>query len=162
MTTGPAVEQTGRMRPTDPPALQGPWDAATIERYLDDTVIPVRLATGGRSGPIVQSLWFEHVDGSLWCATQADALVVRRLERDPRCGFEVARDDPPYRGLRGTGAASVVPEAGVAVLRRLLTRYLGGTTSGLAQWLLARSESEVALRVVPRTLTSWDYSARMS
>lgn len=143
-------------------ALRGPWDAATVARFLDETVIPVRLATAGRSGPLVQSLWFAHDDGALWCATQADALVVRRLERDPRCGFEVARDEPPYRGVRGTAEASVVPEAGEAVLRRLLARYLGGTTSGLARWLLARSESEVALRVVPRTLTSWDYSARMS
>ena len=143
-------------------ALRGPWDAETVQAHLQDTVIPVRLATSGRSGPIVQSLWFDVSDGALWCATQADALVVRRLARDPRCGFEVARDEPPYRGVRGTGEASVVPEAGEPVLRRLLHRYLGGTTSDLAQWLLARSASEVALRIVPRTLTSWDYRSRMS
>ena len=46
-------------------ALRGPWDAATVARFLDETVIPVRLATAGRSGPLVQSLWFAHDHGAL-------------------------------------------------------------------------------------------------
>lgn len=143
-------------------ALRGPWDTRAVEAHLRDTVIPVRLATSGRAGPLVQSLWFDFSDGALWCATQADALVVTRLRRDPRCGFEVARDEPPYRGVRGTGRAVVLPELGEQVLHRLLVRYLGDTSSPLAQWLLSRAASEVALRVEPSTLTSWDYSARMS
>ena len=48
----------------------GPWDQATVEAFLADTVIPVRLATVGESGPLVQSMWFLHRDGAIWCSTQ--------------------------------------------------------------------------------------------
>jgi hypothetical protein len=63
--------------------------------------------------------------------------------------------------VRGTATATIVPDAGGAVLRRLLERYLGGTTSDLARWLLSREATEVALRITPRTVTSWDFTARM-
>jgi hypothetical protein len=146
---------------TDLPVTSGPWGPDQVLDHLHQAVIPIRLATVGRSGPMVQSLWFDVHDTHLWCATQADALVVRRLREDPRCGFEVAADAPPYRGVRGTAAVTIVPDAGGAVLRRLLERYLGGTTSDLARWLLSREATEVALRITPRTVTSWDFTARM-
>jgi general stress protein 26 len=111
---------------------------------------------------MVQSMWFVRDGGALWCATQHDAVVVTRLRRDPRCGFEVAGDDPPYRGVRGTASAEVVPAAGERVLRALIERYLGERSPELARWLLARSAGEVALRVVPATLVSWDFTPRMS
>jgi nitroimidazol reductase NimA-like FMN-containing flavoprotein (pyridoxamine 5'-phosphate oxidase superfamily) len=125
-------------------------------------VIPVRLATTGAQGPAVQSMWFRWTEGALWCATQRQALVVTRVSRDPRVGFEVASDSPPYRGVRGSGVATVVPEHGERVLRDLLHRYQGGEKSPLARWLLSRAEHEVAVRIVPTTLASWDFSSRMS
>ncbi len=50
--------------------------------------------------------------------------------------------------------------AGV-VLDSLIRRYLGGTDSSLAQWLLGRIDEEVVLRIRPSWITSWDFSARM-
>jgi nitroimidazol reductase NimA-like FMN-containing flavoprotein (pyridoxamine 5'-phosphate oxidase superfamily) len=144
------------------PEPSGPWTAQAAAAFLVAAVIPVRLATIGREGPLVQSMWFVPDGSALWCATQRDALVVSRLLTDPRCGFEVAGDDPPYRGVRGTGTAQVHPDQGERVLRLLLDRYQGGTSSALARWLLARAATEVALRVVPTTLASWDFTARMS
>ena len=139
----------------------GPWDHARVERFLEETVIPVRLATIGRSGPLVQSLWFLHDRGSLWCATQADAVVVRRLTADPRCGFEVAADAPPYRGVRGGATATIVADAAGKILPRLIERYLGSAPSPLGEWLLSRIDSEVAIRLDDLQISSWDYSSRM-
>jgi hypothetical protein len=48
------------------------------------------------------------------------------------------------------------------VLRRLIARYLGRDDVPLARWLLERPGDEVALRIVPRRLVSWDYGARMA
>lgn len=143
------------------PLLSGPWDLATIERYLQSTVIPVRLATAGRNGPMVQSMWFLWRDCHLWCATQDSAVVAHRLEADPHCAFEVAGDMPPYRGVRGQGIAEIVRTDGRDVLTQLLHRYLGGTNSGLAQWLLSRADREVAIAIRPEHMTSWDFRARM-
>jgi nitroimidazol reductase NimA-like FMN-containing flavoprotein (pyridoxamine 5'-phosphate oxidase superfamily) len=144
------------------PEPTGPWTAARARTFLDEARIPVRLASSGARGPMVQSMWFVRDGGALWCATHQDALVVTRLRRDPRCGVEVAGDTPPYRGVRGAATARVPPTDSGRVLALLVERYLGGTSSSLARWLLSRADEEVALRLTPLTLVSWDYTARMS
>jgi hypothetical protein len=138
----------------------GPWSDERIRRYLGDTVIPVRLASMG-AFPLVQSLWFLPEGLDLWCATQADSVLARRLRSDARCGFEISADDPPYRGVRGSGHATLLPEAAADILPRLLERYQVAADSPLASWLLSRMDTEVAVRISPRTVSSWDYSPRM-
>lgn len=139
----------------------GPWTADEVASFLDKTVIPVRLSSNGTTYPLVQSLWFVHDDAALWCCTRKDSVLARRLTADGRCAFEVSGDAPPYRGVRGTGDATLVPAAARALLPRLLTRYLGSTESGLAAWLMSRLDGEVAVRIDTLRVTSWDYSARM-
>lgn len=144
-------------------SITGPWSHTEIETYLTRTTVPLRLASSTREGwPFVFSIWYEYRDGALWCATQERARVVRALLRDGRCGFEVAPCDPPYRGVRGRGRATIVTSEGAVVLRRLVVRYLGGDSSNLARWLLTRIDSEVAIRIEPVQIASWDYSERMS
>lgn len=145
---------------TSPALRSGPWDGAQVDRYLRDAVIPLRLATSG-TFPLVQSLWFAFDGTALWCATQADSVAATRVTRNGRVGFEIAADTPPYRGVRGTGHATIVPERGADVLTELLLRYLGSDTTPLATWLLSRAATEVALRIDTLTVTSWDYSGRM-
>ncbi len=140
----------------------GPWSQEAIERFLEASAIPVRLAAAGPDGPpLVQSLWFRYADDALWCATQGDSLAARRLAREPRCGFEVAGDRPPYAGVRGTGRAELLAEPAERVLRRLLDRYLGGSDSALALWLLTRVDDEVTVRIGDLSVTTWDFERRM-
>lgn len=129
--------------------------------FLRETTIPVRLASHGRY-PLVQSLWYLFDEGSLWCATQEDSVLARRLARSERCGFEVSGDLPPYRGVRGTGTASLDRAAAGRVLPQLIHRYLGDQSTPLGDWLLARIETEVAIRISGLAVTSWDFSARMA
>jgi len=138
----------------------GPWSAEQITDFLRETAIPLRLASSG-AYPIVQSLWFVHQDDALWCATQSDSVLVRRLRASDRCGFEVSADTPPYRGVRGTGHGTVLPGAAAEILPRLIDRYLGPESTPLATWLLSRLDREVAVRVDGLVVTTWDYSARM-
>lgn len=140
----------------------GPWSPTQVEAWLHATVIPVRLASAGKRGPLVQSLWFTYDAGALWCATQSASVLATRIARDGRVGWEVSGDDPPYRGVRGTGSASLVddPATVESVLRRLVGRY-GQEGTPLAEWLLGRLASEVAVRIDDLRVTSWDYSPRM-
>jgi hypothetical protein len=141
----------------------GPWSRAEIDRFLDRTRIPLRLAVNGTSGhPVLASLWFVPLGDRLWCATQQQASVTRLLERDPRCAFEVAPESPPYRGVRGAAIASLHAERGAEILGLLIDRYLGDRSSRLAHWLLGRAETETAIALAPQRLVSWDYSERMS
>lgn len=67
----------------------------------------------------------------------------------------------PYRGVRGTGVAHLLTENVESTLRNLIERYQGTERSDLSEWLLSRIESEVAIHIEPRTISSWDFSHRM-
>ena len=95
-------------------------------------------------------------------ATQASASIVQALLADPRCAFEIAGETPPYHGVRGRARVTVAPDEDLAVLRSLVTRYLGSAGGTFARWLLGRDTPEVVLRLDPVELSSWDYRARMA
>lgn len=141
---------------------KGPWDRSQIEAFLDQAVIPIRIASAGRTSPLVQSLWFLREDDSLWCCTQREAVLTRRLTRDPQCGFEVSGDLPPYRGVRGSARAEIDPERAADVLPLLIQRYLGDEPSALADWLLSRLDREVAIRLHSLRVTTFDFTTRMT
>lgn len=138
------------------------WDIQHINEFLQTALIPIRLACTDSDGvPLICSLWYLHADGVFWCATQQSAHVVRLLERSPACGFEVAPDSMPYRGVRGQGRVTLLPEQGPSVLLQLIDRYLGSRETNFAEWLIDRSAKEVAIRIEPDWLTSWDFGSRM-
>lgn len=142
---------------------KGPWNGQEIDSFLRDAVIPLRLGCQTGSGwPLVLSLWFLYREGALWCASAASSRVVQLLSADSRCAFEVGADAPPYRGVRGRGRASLHPARAEETLRALIDRYLGTDDSPLARWLLGRVDREVAIRVEPHRLMSWDYTERMT
>ena len=133
-----------------------------LEVFLDSVHIPVRLACKTKSDwPMVVSLWYLHQNGQLFCATQKSARVISYLQYDPRCAFEIAEDRPPYCGVRGQATATIHPSMGEVVLKQLLQRYLGSTQNRLAETLLAKSETEVAIVLNPTQIFTWDYSNRM-
>jgi hypothetical protein len=144
--------------------LSGPWSLARVHEHLAaGPLVPLRLACASRrSGPFVVSLWYAWRDGALWCATRGASRAARALWDDPRCGFEVVADAPPYRGVRGHGVAALLPEPGEAVLRALLRRYLGSEDTPLGRRLLRRPVGEVAIRIEPRRLSSFDFTDRMA
>ena len=85
----------------------GPWTSSQIEAWLIETVVPLRLASAGKRGPLV-----DEIDQS------------------------------------------------TVVLQRLVARY-GQSGTQLADWLLGRIETEVAVRIDDLRITSWDYAPRM-
>ncbi len=140
----------------------GPWSAEETHRFLRDALVPVRVACHGASGhPVIASLWYLSLDGHLWCATQRSARVVRLLTDEPRCGFEVSLERPPYRGVRGAATARLHEDRGEEILRALLERYLAGSNVALARDLLEKVDTETAIELIPSRLTSWDFRGRM-
>ena len=110
---------------------------------------------------MVLSLWFIRDGDDLLAAVHRDAKIVKRLEADPRCAFEIATNEPPYRGVRGQARAELSSKGASELLERLLTRYLGKTESKLGRFLLSRADEELTVRLRPRSLASWDYTERM-
>jgi len=130
--------------------------------YLNQARIPIRLSCRTGSGwPVVLSLWYIYRDGLLYCATDAGARVVKYLKNEPRCGYEIAADLPPYCGVRGQARARIDQDLGPEILEALLIRYLGGTENSLAEALLKDVDREVALVLEPVNCFQWDFTPRM-
>ena len=142
--------------------ISGPWDHDRVSEHLANRVLPIRIGSTGRSFPLVQSVWYSFDGSRLWCCTQEDSLLAKRLRRNPVCGFEVAADDPPYRGVRGHGVAQFHPEMARGILPGLIEKYLGDGDSSLARWLRSRVDDEVAIAIGELNVASWDYTERMT
>ncbi len=131
-------------------------------KFVTETVIPIRLSCLTPSGwPTVLSLWYVYENGRFYCATHQNAKVIQYIQQNEQCAFEIAGDQPPYKGVRGQAIASLEPQRGPEILTRLLERYLGATDSPLAQQLLARQNKEIAICLEPINLFSWDFTPRM-
>ncbi|WP_254271880.1 pyridoxamine 5'-phosphate oxidase family protein [Haloarcula marina] len=142
--------------------VTGAWSEDDVARFFETTAVPLRLGCRRPGGdPWMLSLWYRYVDGTLQCATAADADVVSYLDHDDAVSFEVSTNEPPYRGVRGNGRATVVPDEEKTVLRALVERYLDGVDTPLAKRLLAPDRREVQITITPDRLHSWDYSDRM-
>lgn len=143
--------------------LRGCMSPTQIATFLDGSVIPMRLAVQDSTGsPWVVSLWFLYENGALWCATNRAAKLVSFLQAQPRCGFEIAGDLPPYRGIRGKGQATLHADRGGEMLNRLLQRYGISPASKLSQSLLAKIDQELAICITPSRISSWDFTERMA
>jgi nitroimidazol reductase NimA-like FMN-containing flavoprotein (pyridoxamine 5'-phosphate oxidase superfamily) len=130
--------------------------------FLEQVRIPIRLACLTPGGwPALISLWYIYQDSLLYCATQESAKIIRYLENNNQCAFEIAADDPPYCGIRGKAIATVDDKLGEEMLEKLLLRYLGDTKNDLARNLLAKKDAEVAIVLEPTSIYSWDFRERM-
>lgn len=142
--------------------FRGAWTEGEVEDFLQEATIPIRLATHRPDGSLwLVTLWYRYRNGSLECATQANADVIRFLRNDPEIAFDISTNRVPYRGIRGNGSVEVSSENATTVLRDLVERYLGDTDSPLAQRLLDDDRDEARIRIEPREVYSWDYTERM-
>ena len=137
-------------------------DRDEIGRSIPDTKIPIRVAFIKSNGaPGVVSLWYVYNDGKIYCAAQKTAKIVSYLKKNPLCGFEIAADKPPYKGMRGEGTARILNETGAYVLDLLMEKYLGEKESTLSKLLRNNSKTEVAIEITPQKIFNYDYSKRM-
>jgi nitroimidazol reductase NimA-like FMN-containing flavoprotein (pyridoxamine 5'-phosphate oxidase superfamily) len=137
-------------------------DRLNFDHLISDQKIPIRLAFLKSDGsPNIISLWYEQIDGKIYCATKSSAKIVSYLENNPQCGFEIATDKPPYKGTRGTGIAKIIPSDGERILSILMAKYLGEKKSTLSEYLKSNTKTEVAIEITPQKIFNYDYSKRM-
>jgi nitroimidazol reductase NimA-like FMN-containing flavoprotein (pyridoxamine 5'-phosphate oxidase superfamily) len=136
-------------------------DRENNNKLVYDSKIPIRLACIKPNGmPSIVSLWYIPIDGKIYCATQKSAKIVSYLEKNPLCGFEIAGDNPPYKGTRGEGTVEIL-DKGKEILSMLIQKYLGEKNSILSKFLRDNSKTEVAIQISPQKIFHYDYSKRM-
>ncbi len=133
-----------------------------VNEYLTNSLIPIRLACINTEGyPITMSLWYIYLKEKFLCATGKNSRIIGYLSSNPKCGFEVASDLPPYQGVRGWGNAKLDKVRGVEILDVLIRKYLRDQESSLADFLRKRSKNEMAIEITPTSIFSYDYTDRM-
>jgi nitroimidazol reductase NimA-like FMN-containing flavoprotein (pyridoxamine 5'-phosphate oxidase superfamily) len=138
-------------------------DSDQTHRFIPDVKIPIRVGFVKSNGvPAVVSLWYVCKDGKIYCAVQKIVKIVSHLQKNPVCGFEIAADKPPYKGIRGEGTAHILNETGAYVLDLLIDKYLKGKESTLSRFLRNNSKTEVAIEITPQKIFNYDYSERMN
>lgn len=143
-------------------SYKGPWDAEDVDKYLQNSLYPMRLACVGADGfPRVVAVWFRFVSGAFYCVSHRNSALVKLLRTNSRVGFEVSPNEPPYCGVRGQATTTLDDLATDPTLDKLLDRYLGGANSQLGNWLLSRRDQEILIKVQPHRIFSWDYRERM-
>jgi nitroimidazol reductase NimA-like FMN-containing flavoprotein (pyridoxamine 5'-phosphate oxidase superfamily) len=136
-------------------------DRENNNKSVYNSKIPIRLACIKPNGmPSIVSLWYIQIDGKIYCATQKSAKIVSYLEKNPLCGFEIAGDNPPYKGTRGEGTVEIL-DKGEEILAILIQKYLGEKKSILSKFLRDNSKTEVAIQISPQKIFNYDYSKRM-
>jgi nitroimidazol reductase NimA-like FMN-containing flavoprotein (pyridoxamine 5'-phosphate oxidase superfamily) len=144
------------------PKRSGPWSHPKIAEFLNSKIIPARVSVVSDSGwPIVTSLWFLYERETIFCAVRSTSRIAGYLAKQPRVGFEIAGEAPPYMGVRGQGLASLSPDDDGVLLTRLIDRYLGKEETEFRKWLLSGADDELAVAIKPVRLMSWDYRGRM-
>ncbi|MDG1444659.1 MAG: pyridoxamine 5'-phosphate oxidase family protein [Pseudomonadales bacterium] len=139
------------------------WPRDQLVSYLSQVAIPMRIATYGEEFPSICSVWyfFDPDRDVLLCASHKNSLLVKQLLKNDKCAFEIAPNDPPYKGVRGRGRVILTRVGVEETLHKLIGRYLGDSNDSLARWLLDRKDDEYVLELSPSWITSWDYGHRM-
>ena len=133
-----------------------------INKFIPDIKIPIRVSfIKSNNVPAIISLWYVCNSDKIYCAVQKTAKVVAYLQKNPICGFEIAADKPPYKGIRGEGTVQILNETGAHVLDLLIDKYLGEKESTLSKFLKNNSKTEIALQITPQKIFNYDYSERM-
>ncbi len=144
------------------PILSGPWSSQEIEGFLKHAAIPIRISAISPPGwPTIVSLWFIFEDGCLKCASKDTSRIIQLLRHNPRCGFEISYENPPYFGVRGQGSVTLDANLGPELLPRLIDRFVDKEKTSFRSWLMLRKTEEVGIIIEPKRFMSWDYRARM-
>ena len=137
-------------------------ETKNFDSIISDKKIQIRISFLKSDGiPSIISLWYTLKDGKIYCATQRSAKIIAYLKNNPNCGFEIATDKPPYKGVRGNGMAKIISEDGESVLDILICKYLENRNSKLSQFLKNNAKSEVAIEITPQKIFNYDYTIRM-
>ena len=138
------------------------WSKDEIFAYLDRADTPIRISCNDSDGyPVICSVWFVHRDGALWAASHRSSYIIKALRQNPRIGFEVATNDYPYHGVRGKADITLLEQDSENILEQVIEKYLQGSNTKLAEWLLSRKQDEYAIKIDPIAINAWDYSQRM-
>jgi PPOX class probable F420-dependent enzyme len=134
-----------------------PMTREEIDAFLAEPHLCHFATVDAQDRPRVRPLWYLWRDGAFYLTTRTQARHTGRdLQRQGHVALSIASEERPYRAVIAHGRIEILGKD-EGLLRDLSFRY--GEESG-RRWLAHALDEEdrVAMRLVPETLLSWDYS----
>jgi PPOX class probable F420-dependent enzyme len=133
------------------------------EKFLESK-LTLQLATTDEKGePNIQPVWFyyDKDEGKLLIITSKVAKKTQNLRNRPTIYFSIDDANPPYKGVKGKGNATIVedPNRIVPQAERISMKYLGTLDHPAAKEMIDRSKNKegVLVEISPMFFSTWDF-----
>ena len=138
------------------------------ERFLESK-LNLQIATIDEKGePNIQPVWFyyDKDEGKLLIITSKLAKKTQNLRNRPTIYFSVDDENPPYKGVKGKGIATIVedPNRIVPQAEKISMKYLGTLDHPAAKEMADRSKNGegVLVEISPKFFSTWDFGKMQS
>jgi PPOX class probable F420-dependent enzyme len=136
------------------------------EKFLESK-LTLQLATIDEKGePNIQPVWFyyDKEEGKLLIITSKVAKKTQNLKNRPTIYFSIDDENPPYKGVKGKGNATIVEEPNriVPQAEKISMKYLGTLDHPAAKEMADRSRNGegVLVAISPKFFSTWDFGKR--
>ena len=138
------------------------------ERFLlESSKLNLQIATIDEKGdPNIQPVWFNYDKDAekLLILTSKSAKKTQNLRNRPTIYFSVDDENPPYKGVKGKGIATVIEEPNriVPQAEKISMKYLGTLDHPAAKEMADRSRNGegVLVEISPKFFSTWDFGKR--
>jgi PPOX class probable F420-dependent enzyme len=136
------------------------------EKFLESK-LTLQLATTDEKGePNIQPVWFyyDKDEGKLLIITSKVAKKTQNLRNRPIIYFSIDDANPPYKGVKGKGNATIVedPNRIVPQAEKISIKYLGTLDHPAAKEMADRSKNGegILVEISPKFFSTWDFGKR--
>jgi PPOX class probable F420-dependent enzyme len=138
------------------------------EEFLESR-LNLQVATIDEKGePNIQPVWFyyDKDEGKLLILTSKSSKKTQNLTNRPTIYFSVDDENPPYKGVKGKGNATIVEDPSIIVpqAEKISMKYLGTLDHPVAKEMADRSKNGegVLVEITPKFFSTWDFGKRQS
>ena len=84
------------------------WSSSEIEQFLVAQKTPMRIAVLDHDDfPMICSVWHQYHEHKIYAVTHKNSKLLKKLTVHEQCAFEIAPNEPPYKGVRGQAIAHI-------------------------------------------------------
>ena len=135
--------------------------SSEVRNFLESMQVPCVISTLRPDGhPITSATWYGFIGDDVVVSTPAQRNKARNVRQDARISFIVDTKDMPYRGVAIEGVAEIVQDTDNAIIRSIITRYLGADAAAQMQARLDGVGERVILRIRAQRVRPWAIEPR--
>ena len=133
------------------------------DKFLESK-LNLQLASIDEKGdPNIQPIWFNYdkTNQKIFIITPKSSRKIQNLQDKSNIYFSIDDENPPYKGVKGKGIATIVVDAKKTIpqAETINKKYLGTLDHPLAQMILesAKKGNHVLVEIAPKFFSTWDF-----